>query len=253
MANTYFKILNNSTQSEFKGDVLLSVQSQLKSDLQEILYHKISAKHYASDRNCNDLDVNTLLKYYLLEQLSTPTRGKDINLEDTANPDIKKCTSKNMYYMLFGNEYKYIPKIVSVNDDGTYLTIEAKSTSKYKIERTYSISHLPLKIRLISPSGEVITDKWQVVEILGLKKEYMYKYKYSGYSGNSSDVVSTLLNHIIKPMETGLYMDTSYHFYKWNDKLKAFEISEAQSSPMLTDYEFTSSNIVIRREYLGAA
>lgn len=256
MANTYFKVLNNQTQDKFKEDIISNLQYQLKCDCREITRDIIASTHHASERrNTNNIDINTLIKYYLLEQLSKDSNINlfdNKNLAETPNPDIKKEINSEKYYMLSDNSYKHIPKIVGVNDDGTYVTNEKKSTSEYKIKRVYSLDHKPLKLQLISPNGELVSDKWQAVEILGLKKEFKYKYKYSGYSGQCFDIVSTVLNCITKPLETGLYMDTLYNFYKWNGELKLFErISELNNSPLLTDYEFKPSNIIIRKEYLG--
>ena len=256
MTNTYFKLLNNQAQDKLKENIISNIQNQLKSDFREIQRNDITFRSSSSERHSGNLNIDTLLKYYLLEQLSGKQNVKwfdNMDLIETQNPDIKLDINSNKYYISKNKkEYKHIPNIVSINDDGTYVTIEQKTTSKYQIKRVYSINHKPLQLQLISPSGELVNDKWQAIEILGLKKEFKYKYKYSGYSGQCFDIISTVLNCITKPLETGLYMDTLYTFYKWNKELQCFDrIDELNNSPLLTDYEFKPSNIVIRKEYLG--
>lgn len=253
MVNTYFKILNNNTVTKYKESLIMSVQNELKQDFKEdnILLESL----FASKRYSENIDMNTLLKVYLLDQLlkTKDTYADESNYIDTANPDIKKYNKTGKFYKFVKNQYKYIPEIIEVNDDGTYITLESKSTSKYQIKRTYSKNHKVLKFQLVTPDGNIVNNKWHVIEILNLKKEYAQKYKYSGFSGNCSDIASTILNYITKPIETGYYMDNTYNIYRWNNISKSFEVHETNTSPLLIDYEFKSSNVVIRKEYKGAA
>ena len=85
-----------------------------------------------------------------------------------------------------------------------------------------------------------------------MKKEYVYQHKYNGYCGESSDLVASLLNKLSAPVESGYYMDKTCQLYKWSELKKCFiRKADEFNSPLLTDYDFSKNNIVIRKEYSG--
>ena len=85
-----------------------------------------------------------------------------------------------------------------------------------------------------------------------MKKIYTQKFKYSGYSGESFDIIASFLNKLHTPLQTDNFMDKFCNFYIWSEKNSCFtrNFSAESKSPLLTDYEF-SSNIVIQKEYTG--
>ena len=123
----------------------------------------------------------------------------------------------------------------------------------YKLRKTYSVDDSLLAIQLIDPQGKVVRSKLQIVELLGMRKEYVQRFKYSGFSGNSSDIVASIKNAIFAPVESGYYMDSHFNLYKWNENMKCFQKSYVQEnmSPLLTDYDFEQTRKVIRKEYTG--
>ena len=109
------------------------------------------------------------------------------------------------------------------------------------------------KLQLITSYGTAESNKHNAAEILNMRREFAKKHKYSGYSGNSSDLVASLLNKISAPVETGFYMDRACNFYKWSEYEKAFirNLQYEQHSPLMRDYEFEENSIVIKKEYTG--
>ena len=259
MKNTIQKNFNDNISNQYKDNIIANIQKNLKDTTQELnnnifdLINEINADNLDS----KDINVNALLKYYVFNQLLENQKEKEEEkfkkFLDTKNPTIKKNEEDNKYYKLFNNEYIPLGNIVEIFEDGTYIKIEKITHSLYKTKNFYNSDHSLTSIQLLNPQGAVVSNKWQAAEILGLRKEVAQKFKYSGFSGNSNDIIATVLNKITPPSETGYYMDKTCNFYKWCEIRKTF-ISQNQKfahSPLLTDYSFEKSSIVIRKEYTG--
>lgn len=255
MANTYFKMLNNSIKEEFTNNIIKDIQCDLHQT-SKTLKNDIfdSVKDFSTNNNdVKNIDINNLLKYYVLNQImqdNQKTLKAEPTVVDTANPNIKKDRDNNFYKSVNG-KLELVNNIKCINNDGTYTTVETKPTSSFKISKTYNKDNQLISIQVTSPNNS-FAGKLEASEILGMKKVYTQKFKYSGYSGESSDLITSLLNKIYTPKETSSYMDKSCNFYKWSEAKKCFErnfIAESKS-PLLTDYEF-SNKIVIEKEYTG--
>lgn len=261
MVNTYFKMLNQSIQEKYTNNIISDIQTNLRDNCATIssnLYDAINDFEINS-RDKKEFDINTLLKYYVLNQILKETGSSQPNnrnfenlLKSTANCNIKYNSEEQVYYKLDHNRFTREDSIQKVEDDGSYITIIQPRLSSYKIKRSHDARDNLLNIQLLDAEGKVVCDKWHAAEILGMKKEYKHRHQYTGYSGNSCDLIASLLNKLKSPIETGLYMDKHYMLYKWSETQKCF-IRDAQQelkSPLLTDYEF-SNKIVIRKEYTG--
>ena len=99
----------------------------------------------------------------------------------------------------------------------------------------------------------MLTNKTLAAELIGLRREYKKKYKYSGYSGYSNDMVAKLRNFLSTPIETGYYMDFHCVFYKWQASTNSFvRVLERDSdSPLLVDLEYCDNGTILRQEYTG--
>ncbi len=260
MANTFFKMLNESVQNKYTESIIAGVQKDLKENSGTIglnLYDVI--QEIEKDSSQKGFDINVLLKCYVLNQIIKETnvavekKQEEKNLfTDTANPTIKVNVQDKKFYKLKDNHLVISEEIESVNEDGSYVVIEKKNTFSYVIKKTYSKEDVVLSIQLVCPGGRIESNKFYAAEILGMKKEFAQKFKYSGISGESNDIIAILLNKLNSPVETGYYMDKSYNLYKWSDMRKCFirNLKEEAKSPLLTDYEFVNK-IVIRKDYTG--
>ena len=264
MVNAYHKILNGKTAQKFNVNVISDIQKSLtesakflNNNLQN-LTQDVQLGHLNKD----DIDINTLLKYYLLNQLINHNSGekfseKDLldqnEFVDTANPMIKLDKATNKFYMNNGNDLQLAEEIQTVNDNGSYIITEQINHSTYVIKKLFDINNNLKSFQLIDSNNSAVKNKWEVVQILGMKKEFVQKYKYAGFSGNSNDIVASLLNRFAAPVETGCYMDKQCNLYKWHHSTSSFVIYRnlATRSPLLTDYEFEKNDIVIRKEYKG--
>ena len=258
MANTYFKMLNISTRDQFKENIITEVQRNLTASAKKInesLYDAV-ADIKSNKVSGKDLDINILLKYYMINQFlketkeEVPTKQK---LEETANPNIKFDKVENKFYKLTDKTFEVAETIKEVNKDGSYIVIEEKINSSYKTKKVYDKNDILTKLQLITSYGTAESNKHNAAEILNMRREFAKKHKYSGYSGNSSDLVASLLNKISAPVETGFYMDRACNFYKWSEYEKAFirNLQYEQHSPLMRDYEFEENSIVIKKEYTG--
>ena len=260
MANTYFKMINASTKEKFTESIISGIQQDLvfnakmmNLDLNDVVKDNTILKNHA------ELDVNTVLKYYLLKQIlkEEPKKAEKVVAKnvysDTANPTIKKNLIDNKYYKFVNNEYLLAEQIQTVEADGSFVLHKKKNNSLYTIKETYNIENELIALQLLIPNGTEETNNHIVAEALELKQEFVQKFKYSGYSGNSTDVVATILNKIVSPTETGYYMDKYCNFYKWSVRTSSFiKNNKLKTKPaLLADYEFTRNRIVVRKEYTG--
>lgn len=253
------KDLNNSISNQYRDDFIANIQKNLKDTTQELDDNIFDLINGINENNLDskDINVNALLKYYVFNQLLENQKQKEEEKNkkfiDTKNPTIKKNEEDNKYYKIFNNEYIHLGNIVEIFEDGSYTKIEKIPHSLFKTKNLYATNHSIISVQLMNPKGVVVDNKWQAAEILGFRKEVAQRFKYSGFSGNSNDFVATVLNKITPPSETGYYMDKTCNFYKWCEIRHSF-ISQNQTlshSPLLTDYSFEKSSIVIRKEYTG--
>lgn len=254
MSNTYLKMMNKRIQNQYIDSIISDVQHNLKS---ETSFDNLDLYDLLSNINKEktDVDINKLLKYYVLNQLvkeENPPQKEEISFVDTNNPKIKICTKDNTYYKLSNNKYDKAPEIETVNEDGSYITVEEIKLSLYKIKKEYDANCNVCSIQLIGPDGNIEKNKYHIAEILSMRKEVTQKHKYSGFSGNSFDIITAILNKLSTPIETGCYMDKNYNIYRWSEIKKAFvrNFKSEAKSPFLTEYEF-ANNIVIRKDYTG--
>lgn len=259
MVNTYFKHLNKALQDSTNATVVTDIQSDLMVSA-KLLNNNIDsiASLFNEGSLSNELDVNSLLKYYLLNQIlkNEPKLQKKIKedkFKKTANPNIMKEIKTNKFYRIKEGNYELDENIESINEDGSYYVIKKLPSSLYKVKNYFSVDDKMLGFQLMLPDNTVVKNRWQIVEIMNLRKEVVNRYKYAGFSGNSSDLVATILNKVYPPTETGLYMDKHYNLYKWNNATSTFVISTnlSKQSPFLVDYIFENTGIVVRKEYKG--
>lgn len=262
MTNTYHKMKNsyiNNLMTKCTNDFVGEIQCDLSSEIKlpkEGLFEIVNKLG-----NNKNIDINTLLKYYLINQLfneknteKPESPQKTPELEMTANENIKKNTKENLYYKKSqSGDFCPDESIVNVNTDGTYEKIEKIKFSTYKTKNIYSADDTLLCVQLVDPNGLVVTNKNLTVEILGMRKEFVQKFKYSGMSGNSNDIIAAIANKICAPIETGYFVDKNFHFYRWSENQKCFIRNTKLElfSPLLTDYLFDSAKKIIRKEYSG--
>lgn len=248
-------MFNTGLQNQYKKDTITDIQRELTHEIK--IYnpniHDLLFEDIKKDMSKN-FDINILLKYYFLNQILQKEQKDDTKeiFIDTKNPNIKISKKDNSFYKLTENVFLKHENIESVNEDGTYIIVEQRNSYSYKIKKLCDINDTILQIWITGPDGRIEKNRWHVAEILGMKKEFAHKFKYTGYSGNSSDLIASVLNKLSSPIETGLYMDKKYNLYKWSDLNNCFirNIKAESQSPLLSDYEFIN-NIVIKKEYTG--
>lgn len=250
MSNKYSEMLNKKIEAQYREDIISSLQKNLSvssETIDDTIYELVK-----NNRSNSKLNIDTLLKYYLLNQILQEKQEEKEELLDTTNPNIKK-DAENNYYRFTKGAWNIDECILEVYDDGSYLLEEKRTNFSYKIHKVCSIEDKVQTIQLINPMGQIETNKVYAIEILGLRKEYVQRYKYSGYSGNSTDIIASILNKLSSPVETGFYMDKSCNLYKWNATKKCFvrNTYADNQSPLLADYEFEKNCIVIKKEYTG--
>ena len=257
MANVYYKILNKNVTAHYSDSIISGLQKELSASVlanRDNIYDATSGV-----RTCRSNDVDNLLKYYVINQILKNLPEANIEkpcnrrFEVTANRNFRKEIIENKYYRLVDNEWKIVENVLNVNKDGSYVIDESMLNSGYVCRKTFGKRDELLKIQLINPDGNIVNSKIQAAEIMNLRKEYVQRYKYSGYSGNSNDFIAAFLNRLAAPQETGLYMDKYYNLYRWSDRERCFikDNINQYKSPLLTDYEFDNFSNVVRKEYTG--
>lgn len=256
MANVYYKILNKDIKRKYTDNIIDGIQRELSSSARtfnEDIFDTV--KNVGTKRA--GMDVDNLLKYYVINQIlknapEQAAKPRKIFLP-TANKNYRKISNEDVYYRLKDEEWVIAENVSKVNSDGSYIIDEKKRNSQYVQRKLYSVSDSLMSVQLIDPKGEVVNTKEQVIELMNLRKEYVMRHKYSGYSGNSSDIVAALLNQFSSPKETGYYMDSHYNLYRWDDRRKSMVIDAygSEASPLLADYKFEDNKTVIKKEYTG--
>lgn len=254
MTNCYYKMLSNKINAGCKDEFISGLQSELRQSItseNEDLYSMITN---LSSANGSKLDINLLLKYYMLNQIIEGNNNKDnkASYKDTKNPNIK-VDKNGTYYRITENDVIKEERIQTVYEDGSYVVNEKRHTDAFKILKTYNINDQILSIKVVDAMGKPNSNKIVAAELIGLRKEFKKKYKHSGYSGNSKDMVATLRNMFSTPIETGYYIDFHCAFYRWQYSISSFvRVFERESdSPLLVDMEFRDNGTVLRQEYTG--
>ena len=260
MANVYYKIMNKSISRDYTDKIINAIQKELVSSVDLVHENMFDATNTISKRTPlmrnNSIDINKVLKYYLINQVLKES-GNAVNINKnyikTPNNNILKDPINNKYYRITDDGVKPVENIEIINKDGSYIINENRLNSSFTIKKLYDNTDELISIQLVKSNGTVIGDRIQAAEILGMRKEYAYRYKYSGYSGNSNDIIASILNYIHSPVETGYYMDFHYNTYSWNEYSKCFcrKLNDDTLTPLLVDYEFESYRKVIRKEYTG--
>ena len=260
MANVYFKIMNKSLANEYSNKIINALQDELAASANIIHENLYDELHSASKRTPlirnNTLDINNILKYYIINQVLNESKNKkNINNRYVATPNKNyvKDPFKNEYYRITENGIKPAENIKEIRKDGSYVIIEKVSNSCFTTKKIYDNNDEVLSIQLLKRDGTVVNSKIQVVELMGMRKEYTYRYKYAGYSGNSNDILTAFMNRLCAPVETGYYMDKRYNLFSWDEHTKCFyrKMQDSELTPLLFDYEFENSQRVIRKEYTG--
>lgn len=258
MANVYFKVLNRNISRQYTENIISGLQRELSAStrvLNQDLFD-VSGSFLAKK---NGLNVEGLLKYYLINQILKNDPAEKLKLDTdgkymrTANPNYYIDLSTNKFYKKSGKDWVLAEDVVKVNHDGSYVVNEIKNNSSYIYKKVFNVNDALISLQLIDPDGHVVKSKYQVIELTGMRKEYAQKYKYSGYSGNSNDIMAAVLNKFSNPVETGYYMDRCYNLFKWDERKKCFvrNLNDFHASPLLIDYDFSNNKQVIRKEYTG--
>ena len=257
MANVYYKILNKNIRANYTENIISGIQRELYASA-KVLNEDLFDVTRGLNTKRSGLDVDSLLKYYIINQLlqSMPNQKMTKNVRKnylrTANKKYRKDPYKDEYYIWSEDKWILAENVVKVNDDGSYYMDEHKKNSLYVTRKLFSKEDVLISIQVINPDGKIVCSKAHVVELLNLRQEYVLKYKYSGYSGNSNDIIAGILNKFSNPIETGYYMDNYYNLYKWKEKDKCLiKLDPEDQSPLLIDYDFAQSRKVIKKEYTG--
>ena len=258
MANVYHKILSKNISRDYTESIITGLQRELTDSANYLNRNVYDMTRGMSTRRFG-LDVDSLLKYYVINQMlkEIPENNSKALIKKqyfpTANKNYYKDIKTNQYYKKSGDEWVLAENVVQVNENGSYVVLEKHQTTNYMQKKVYDISDLLVSIQVTTSEGRVISNMLRVVDILDLRKEVARKYKYSGYSGNSNDILAAILNKFSGVKETGFYMDKYYNLFFWDEKQKCFvKYNDEYRSPLLVDYVFENTNVVIRKEYTGA-
>lgn len=255
MANIYHKMLNNKLKTSYKEKFIAGLHQELKRSVRAESDDIFSMVNDLTDKNkSSKLDINLLLKYYMLNQIIGDAEEEKFEqtLIDTKNPNIKK-DNNGKFYRVQDNTAIIDENIVAVKDDGSYIVQENQNVTSVRILKTYDIDNKSVSVEVIDNAGNKVVNKHLAAELIGLRREYRKKYKYSGYSGNSRDMITGIRNWLSTPVETGYYMDFRCAFYKWSSVSSSFvrALERDTDSPLLMDIEFRDNGTIIRQEYTG--
>ena len=259
MVNIYYKLLNNNLSSKYTKEVIDSLQEDLYTQIKEL---KLQAYFTEEQLSNQQLDINSLLKYYLIGRIVSNKSRSQKHSEKTKdekeflptnNPDISQNRNNGKFYILRNSKLVEILGIREIRQDGSYMVITSETSNSCKIIREYDVNHNLIEMQLIYSNNKIERDKNQVAAILGLRKIITKKYKYKGYSGNSNDFLSGILNNLSSPIDTGCYMDHHYNYYEWSDVRHSFirSYKNEPTSPLLVDYDFLPNGDVVKKEYIG--
>lgn len=259
MANVYFKVLNRNLSRQYSENIISGLQKELSLSTRALNndLFQVSSNILAKR---NNLDIDGLLKYYLINKILKNIPDENFGLKSerqyvrTKNKKYYRDATTNKYYEKNDkNEYVLAENLVKVNEDASYVINEKRTNSGYTYQKVYNAGDLLISMQIFNPEGKVITSKHQAIELAGMRKEFALKHKFSGYSGNSNDILATVLNKFSTPVATGYYMDKYYNLFSWDDRKKCFirNLNDIHISPLLIDYDFKDNKQVIRKEYTG--
>ena len=197
MANVYFKIINKNISRSFTEQIISGLQREL-SDSTKILNEDLFDATRLIGTRRSGLDVNSLLKYYVINQIlkevpeNKPENKTCEQYLPTANENFHKNSSDNKYYKKAGDKWILAEAVTNVYSDGSYEISEKKNNFAYTFKKVFDIEDRLISVQVISHSGSVVKSMEQVVELMNLKKEFARRFKYSGYSGNSNDIVAAV-------------------------------------------------------------
>lgn len=238
--------------SNYEDKIVNDIRTDLRQSINNSNLHDFVTNRCDRNSNLSKLDINFLLKCYILSQVINDDQNDfDKKLFNTPNPNIKK-DSENNYYKITESGFQKC-NIIKVYDNGYYLAETKRNSDSLRIHKIFNQENQITEISIADSTGRNIDDKNISAELLGLKKEFKKKYKLSGYSGNSKDLMSNLLNKINAPIETGYYIDIYCMSYKWNNSTSSFKRvpHKEYKSPLLIDIEFKDNGIAITQEYTG--
>lgn len=176
----------------------------------------------------------------------------NLGLVATGNPNYY-ISKEGKYY--FQKDYSFIEEksIVYIDKSGNY-TMRKRMGLDYIIE-IYNKDNLLMYISMENSKNKVYINADLVAYKLGMKKEYVNKYKLKGMPGDTLDFISILGNTIFSPTASGYYMDRACNFYKWNRNSHRFEYEERTNFKyginLMSDYEVKSDSVVVRTDYNG--
>ena len=136
MTNAYFKSLEFGMAEHYKECIISDLQTHLinSTKLQnEYIYDFVKNSYSQKLQSSQNLDINLLLKYYILQQLlndkpfeNKKDESKENMFENTFNPKIKKHIKENKYYQLINQELVCADNIFEVKEDGSYIKLEKR-------------------------------------------------------------------------------------------------------------------------------
>ena len=188
--------------------------------------------------------------------LSLLERQKDeLGLKLTSNERFL-IDDEGVYYQLENQIYEKVPEVIVVNNDGSYvLKTPIRNKSAYFQITNYNIKDVPTSLSVVDIHDKPIKSLGLIVKLLSLRKEYVKKFKCSGTSGNSCDLIANFLNFFVKPLESGCYMDEKYNFYTWDGLSHCLKIDLRAGlkpgSALLSQYEFIDEKTVVRTDFDG--
>ena len=139
--------------------------------------------------------------------------------------------------------------IISVDEEGNYTVEKQSEFSSFYSHIRYNQKNEVISIQIIRADGQIISSKLECIKILGLKKEFVARYKYSN---NALDnVIAKIGNAMCTPIESGYYIDEKCQFYTWNKTHKRFDRNTkiTSISPFDNEHEFKDNGTVVRIEY----
>lgn len=279
MSNTFKQDLNYTITSQIVNDIVDEVQkscsfnkplddSNLYDFLQQLesfsnINNQATNRHFLKNDGYS-IALKIFLQKFIadnqknIENLQVQILQKqkeDLGLKTTGNQNYM-VDSEGYYYKLDNYIYKRVPELINVMNNGCYTLKEPVKNKNAYLLTTYNIDNSPIVLRLVDSSNRPITALKTLVDLLGLKKEYVKRFKRQGFSGKSFDLCANMFNSIVKPVETGCYMDKKYNFYIWDAFNYCFKIDNRNGfkpgSAILSEYEFKDAKSVLRTDYDGA-
>ena len=241
------KALDNSIIENIISTVISDIQNDISKDN---IYDTINNGTQNDDDN-----LDLVLKYYLMKKL-LKQKKENVNLNNSVEEDYQKTANPNIVKSNDGKYYKLTKKglvvcknIIDIDKEGNYTVEKLLLHSSFYSHIKYNPKNEVTSIQLLRANGQIINSKFECIKILGLKKEYVARYKYS--NNTLDNVIAKIGNAICAPIESGYYVDERCQFYTWNKAHKRFDRNTkiVSISPFDNDYEFKDNGTVLRIEY----